>query len=239
MNAKQPNPDTLKKLERAQSGTARAALLGISDGLVTNVSLILGVAGAGATPEVVRIAGIASLIAGAFSMAVGEYISMQGQVELLESVLEVEREELHRHPDTAKGVLKDIMITDGMTPATASIASAEVARSPAKSMAMYARGKLGVNPDELGSAWQSAFSSFFMFAIGAFIPLAPWFVGGGTTSLVTSIALSIAAALVIGIYLGVATTGRWVHTALRQLLVLILAAGATYLTGLIFHTTVV
>ncbi len=232
------NPKTAKKLERAQSGTARAALLGISDGLVTNISLILGVAGAGASSNIVRIAGTASLLAGACSMAVGEYISMQGQVELLESVLKIEREELHSHPDNTKRALREIMINDGMEDQTAVKASAEIAKDPEKSMAMYARGKLGVNPDELGSAWQSAFSSFFMFAAGAFIPLVPWFLGSGSMAIIQSVLLAIGASLVIGAYLGFATSGRWLHAALRQLLVLIAAAGATYLIGRLFHTTV-
>ncbi len=91
-----------KKITRAQSGTARASLLGLSDGLVTNVALILGVAGTGVDASVVRIAGIASLIAGACSMAVGEYISMRGQVELLSSVLEIEREEFRDDPERAR-----------------------------------------------------------------------------------------------------------------------------------------
>jgi VIT1/CCC1 family predicted Fe2+/Mn2+ transporter len=171
-------------------------------------------------------------------MAVGEYISMQGQVELLESVLEVERKELHSHPDNARQALQEVMISDGMEPSTATTASAEVARDPAKSMAMYARGKLGVNPDELGSAWQSALSSLVMFAIGAFIPLAPWFFSSGPAAMGLSVALSALGALAIGAYLGYTTTGRRVPAALRQLLVLVLAAGATYLVGRLFHTTV-
>lgn len=238
MTHREISPQTLKKLERAQSGTARAALLGISDGLVTNVSLILGVAGAGASTNIVRVAGIASLIAGAFSMAVGEYISMQGQVELLESVLEVERKELHSHPETARKALREVMIADGMETETATKASAEVARDPTKSMAMYARGKLGVNPDELGSAWQSAISSLVMFALGALIPLLPWFFASSTPAIITSIILAIAGALAIGAYLGYNTTGQWLRAALRQLFVLILAAGATYFVGRLFHTNI-
>src|SRR5476651_1932692 len=132
MKSHQLHPGTAKKLERAQSGTARAALLGISDGLVTNISLILGVAGACATPAVVLIAGFASLIAGAFSMAVGEYISMQGQVELLESILSVEREELHSHPENARAALREVMISDGMDPETAEKGSAEIAEDTVK-----------------------------------------------------------------------------------------------------------
>ena len=230
-----------KKLETAQSGTARAALLGISDGLVTNVSLILGVAASGVDPSFVRIAGIASLIAGAFSMAVGEYISMQGQVELLTSILDEERAELHSHPDNVHRQLTSILVGDGVTKGTAHNAAVEIARDSDKAMSMYARGRLGINPNELGSAWGSAFSSFGMFAAGAAIPLIPWFFATDTTtSLFTLIArgLSVVAALGIGAYLGLNTNGRWLRSALRQLLVLILAAGATYLVGVLFHINV-
>jgi VIT1/CCC1 family predicted Fe2+/Mn2+ transporter len=225
-----------KKIERAQSGTARAALLGISDGLVTNVSLILGVAAAGAGAGVVRVAGIASLIAGAFSMAVGEYISMRGQVELLSSVLEVEREQLRSDPHTAHEALEQVLRDDGVTKPTAHAAALEIGRDPEKAMAVYARGNLGVNPHELGSAWGSAISSFVTFAAGATVPLVPWFVAGGNGAVIASLGLALIAAFGIGAYLGTSTNGRWQQAGLRQVLVLILAAGATYLIGRLLHT---
>ena len=226
------------KLETANSGTARAALLGISDGLVTNVSFILGVAGAGAAPEFVRLAGFASLIAGAFSMAVGEYISMKGQVELLSSILDYERAELTKHPDNVHSELTDILQQDGVTPGTAHNAAVEIARDPDKAMSVYARSKLGINPDELGSVWGSAGSSFVMFSLGAIIPLIPWFFSNGSTASLASLGLSALAALGIGAYLGSKTDGRLLRSALRQLAVLILAAGATYCVGVLFHTNV-
>jgi VIT1/CCC1 family predicted Fe2+/Mn2+ transporter len=226
------------KIDQAQSGTARAALLGISDGLVTNVSLILGVAGAGASEHIVRVAGLASLIAGACSMAVGEYISMRGQAELLAGVLAEEQRELRDEPERARRDLQDVMEQDGVDPATAKQASREVMRDPIKAMAMYARGKLGVNPDELGSPWSAAGSSLFMFALGAGIPLLVWFFTAGWTAIIASLALSAVAALAIGSYLGYMSNGRVLWAALRQLLLLIVAATATYLVGVVFHTTV-
>jgi vacuolar iron transporter family protein len=238
MSAPLAKSKTRRKVEQVQSGTARAALLGISDGLVTNVSLILGIAGAGAQADVVRLAGFASLIAGAFSMAVGEYISMRGQIELLQGVLAGERAELHRHPGNVHHELETILVNDGLIAATAHTAAVEIARDPEKAMTVYARGKLGINPDELGSAWGSAVSSFLMFSAGALVPLTPWFIMEGAAAIGFSLAISAAAAVAIGAYLGRATTGRWLRAALRQLLVLILAAGATYLIGRLFHTTV-
>lgn len=235
---KKPKRTNSQIMEQAKSGTARAALLGVSDGLVTNVSLILGVAGAGAAPEFVRLAGFASLIAGAISMAVGEYISMRGQVELLSGILEAEREELHSHPDTARKALHDVMIADGMSHATADVASVEVAANPEKAMGMYARGNLGINPDELGSVWGSAGSSLIMFSIGAFVPLLPWLFLAGLTATAISLGLSVLAALIIGAYLGYTTGGNMLRPAVRQLVVLIIAASATYVIGQIFHTQI-
>jgi vacuolar iron transporter family protein len=223
-------------MQHAKSGTARAALLGVSDGLVTNVSLILGIAAAGAGPDIVRLAGFASLIAGACSMAVGEYISMRGQVELLSGILKIEQEELDKHPDSARAALREVLIADGMSDSTAAAGSAEVAQYPEKAMAMYARGKLGINPEELGSVWGSAGSSFIMFSLGALLPLIPWLVTDGAAAIWLSLGLSAVGALGIGGYLGYITGGRLVRPALRQLLVLILAAGITYFVGALFHT---
>jgi VIT1/CCC1 family predicted Fe2+/Mn2+ transporter len=232
------NPNNNKRIELAQSGTARAALLGISDGLVTNISLILGVAGAGANGNVVRLAGMASLIAGACSMAVGEYISMRGQVELLTSVLDIEREELDNDPDGAHKELEAIFVRDGVAQATARTAATDIMKDKDKAMALYARGKLGINPNKLGSARGSAISSFIMFSLGAFVPLLPWFITNGATATVISISLSIIAALGIGGYLGYTTNGKMIRSALRQLIVLIGAAGATYIIGHLFHANV-
>jgi vacuolar iron transporter family protein len=236
--SRQPHAAHRKRIERAQSGTARAALLGVSDGLVTNISLILGVVGAGTSANIVRIAGLASLIAGACSMAVGEYISMRGQAELLESVLDVERAELRSNPEITCATLQELLTADGVSADTAAKASAEISRDPEKAMGMYARGQLGVNPDELGSPWGSAASSLVTFSLGAFVPLVPWFFASGTTAALTSCVLAVISALLIGGYLGSVTTGRPTRTAVRQLIVLILAAAATYLIGRLLHTQV-
>ncbi|HVQ44766.1 MAG TPA: VIT1/CCC1 transporter family protein [Candidatus Saccharimonadia bacterium] len=225
-------------MQQAKSGTARAALLGASDGLVTNISLILGVAGAGAGPQVIQVAGFASLIAGALSMAVGEYISMRGQVELLSGILKLEREQLHSNPDEVHTALHEILEADGVAAKTAHRASLEVAADPEKAMAMYARGKLGINPEELGSVWGSAGSSLVMFSIGAFVPLLPWLLTSGPTAIWLSIGLSAIGALAIGSYLAYTAGSRMLHSALRQLLVLIIAASATYLIGRLFGTQI-
>jgi VIT1/CCC1 family predicted Fe2+/Mn2+ transporter len=232
------NQKNRKRVEQAQSGAARAALLGASDGLVTNISLILGVAGAGASGSVVRLAGVASLIAGACSMAVGEYISMRGQVEMLSGVLDAEQEELSRDPKAAHAALEAILIKDGVSKDTAHKASLEIAKDTGKAMTMYARGTLGINPEELGSARASAISSFVMFSLGALVPLLAWFFTSGGTAIIISIALSVISALGIGAYLGYVTSGKLLRASVRQLLVLLLAAGATFIIGHLLHTTI-
>lgn len=231
------SPNNRQKVARAQQGTARAALLGISDGLVTNVSLILGVAGAGAPGSIVRVAGTASLIAGAFSMALGEYISMRGQIELLEGVLKSERRELRSNPEEVHGTLEQILISDGVSRATAHSAAKEIGADPDKAMSMYAKGFLGINTEELGSARGAAISSFVTFSIGAFVPLLPWFLAT-TSSAAVSVAVSVVAALLIGAYMGKTTSGRWVYGALRQLLVLAVASAATFIIGHLFHASI-
>jgi vacuolar iron transporter family protein len=163
---------------------------------------------------------------------------MRGQVEMLTSVLESEHREVHRDPAAAQAALRDTMVEDGMTPRTAAAAAAEVSRDPEKALAVYVRHKLGINPEELGSARGSAISSFIMFSVGALVPLLPWFFWGGAAAIVTSLLLSVLSALVIGGYLGYTTNGRWLRSALRQLIVLVFAAAATFLIGRLFHTTI-
>ena len=232
------SPASLKKIARAQQGTTRASLLGVSDGLVTNVSLILGVAGAGAAGSIVRLAGIASLIAGAFSMALGEYISMRGQIELLEGVLKAEQAEFEANPESVHGTLEKVLITDGVSKATAHTAAKEVAKNSQKALALYARGYLGINSSELGSAWGAAISSFITFSLGALVPLIPWFFKSNSATAPISIILAVLAALGIGGYMGVITGGNVLRNALRQLLVVIIAAAATFLIGHLFHATI-
>jgi VIT1/CCC1 family predicted Fe2+/Mn2+ transporter len=161
---------------------------------------------------------------------------MRGQVELLSSILATEREELQRDPDAAHAALEDILKKDGLSKDSAHTAAIEIGNHPDKAMAVYARGKLGINPEELGSVWGSAGSSFVMFSLGAFLPLIPWLISGGTVAIITSLGLAVVGALGIGAYLGYTTGGHILKPALRQLLVLILAAGLTYLVGRLFGT---
>jgi VIT1/CCC1 family predicted Fe2+/Mn2+ transporter len=221
-----------------QGGTIRAAIFGISDGLVTNVSLILGVAGAAADPGVVRLAGLAGLAAGAFSMAAGEYVSMTAQKELLERELEVERRSLAARPAFERRELASIYEERGVAPDMAAELSAEMMREPELALETHAREELGVNPRELGSPIAAAVSSFFAFALGAVIPLVPWFFVRGTTAIVISVFLGALTALAIGAAIGVSTGRGPLRSAVRQLLLGAAAGGVTYGIGAVLGVRV-
>ena len=212
-------------------GTARASVFGVSDGLVSNVSLILGVAGANPGAGVVRLAGLAGLISGAVSMAAGEYVSMKAQTELYERELELERRELHRNPHVETVELTQIYQSRGIDPDRARELAEQMMADPETALQTHAREELGINPDNLGSATAAAVSSFFAFAIGALIPLLPWFFGSGTAATIASIALGATACVIVGALLA-RFTGRPVwFSAARQLAIATVAAGTTFLVG--------
>ena len=209
----------------------------MSDGLVTNVSLILGVAGAQAEGRFVLLAGLASLVAGAASMAVGEYVSMSAQVELLKRLLTDYREHLERSPEAARQELEDFIQRGGVRQATAHNASHQIALVPDRALAVYARS-LGLDPEELGSPWKAAVTSLLTFASGAVVPLVPWFFWTGTPAALASIVLGTGAAIAVGALLGYLGGRNVVWGAARQVLVLIVAAGATFGAGKLFNVTV-
>ncbi len=221
-----------------QAGAARAAVFGASDGLVSNVSLILGVAGADSSQGFVRIAGVAGLIAGAISMAAGEYISMKAQQELLERELDIERREIHRNPNVEMVELSQLYQSRGIDPEVARDMAANIMEDPELALEVHAREELGIDPDELGNPIGAAASSFAAFSVGAIIPLIPWFIGGGTAAIVASMILSVLAALAVGAALAIATGRSIVKSALRQAAIAAFAAGATFAIGSLVGTEV-
>jgi vacuolar iron transporter family protein len=235
--AAQREGEAHRRARQVQSGAARAAVLGVSDGLVTNVSLILGVAGAQPSGRVVLLAGLASLVAGAASMAVGEYVSIAAQVELLQGLLLDFRQHLNKNPEDAREQLESFIQRGGVRQATAHNASKQIAMIPDRALAVYARS-LGLDPEELGSPWRAAGSSLLTFAAGAFVPLAPWFFATGKAAAALSLGLGGAAALCVGGVLGHLGGRNVVWGAVRQLLVLCLAAAATWGAGKLFNVTV-
>jgi VIT1/CCC1 family predicted Fe2+/Mn2+ transporter len=214
-----------------QGGAARAAVFGISDGLVSNVSLILGVAGAHPATGVVRLAGLAGLLGGAFSMAAGEYISMRAQSELMERELDLERTEIRRRPEGERRELAHIYESRGVDPDVAQELATEMMRDPEVALDTHAREELGITPSSLGSPIQAALASFTAFAIGALAPLLPWFFLSGTAAILASVAIGVVAALAVGGALAQFTGRAVVYSALRQLAISAVAAGVTFSIG--------
>jgi VIT1/CCC1 family predicted Fe2+/Mn2+ transporter len=198
---------------------------------VTNVALVLGIAGASPGGSIVRLAGVAGLVAGSFSMAAGEYLSMTAQRELLERELEVERRALTRSPEGETNELRRLYEHRGIAPAVARDMATEVMSNPELALETHAREEMGINTSNLGSPVQAALASFVTFAIGAFIPLLPWLYSKGNTALVASVVLGTVASLTVGAVLAAFTERPMVRSAVRQLLVAVLAAGVTYGVG--------
>lgn len=214
-----------------QGGTPRAAVFGVSDGLVSNVALILGVVGASTDADLVRVAGLSGLLAGAISMAAGEYVSVKAQNELIERELEVERRALHAHPEAETAELAAIYRARGVTPLTAQRLADDVMRNPEVALEVHAREELGVDPEGLGRPISVALASFLAFSIGALLPLLPWFFGGGTAAVVASVALGAVSAAVVGTLLARFTERSIWRTALRQVLVATFACVVTFALG--------
>ena len=214
-----------------QGGTARAAVFGVSDGLVSNVAIVLGFAGANPGPGLVRLAGLAGLIGGAVSMAAGEYVSMTAQAELLERELEMERVELRRRPEAERRELAQIYRSRGVDEDTAEQLATALSRDPELALQTHAREELGIDPDALGQPLKASLSSFVTFSIGATIPLLPYLFGSGTGALVAAVVLSVIAALAVGTALA-KFTGRPIgRSAGRQLLFSAVPAAITYAIG--------
>ena len=214
-----------------QGGVARAAVFGASDGLVSNVSLILGVAGASPGAGIVRLAGLAGWIAGAISMAAGEYGSMKAQTELLEYELDLERIELHRNPGVETRELTELYQSRGLEPELAHELATAMMRDPETALETHAREELGIDPDALGSPVGAAAASFGTFSIGALLPLLPWLVGSGTAAVIASVILGILGAATVGILLARSTHGSDVRMVARYVGIAILASSVTYLVG--------
>jgi VIT1/CCC1 family predicted Fe2+/Mn2+ transporter len=206
-------------------------VFGVSDGLVSNVSLVIGFAGAGTAASVVRLAGLAGAIAGATSMAAGEWVSISAQNELVYRELAVERRELARNPALETAELAAMYEGHGMTRKIAMDAAADVMRVPEAALVVHAREELGVDPGELGSPLSAAGLSLVCFLVGALLPVIPWFAGSGNAAKVASISIGVVAAAIVGLLIGRFAERRVVWSAARQVLILLVACGATYLVG--------
>lgn len=214
-----------------QGGTARAAVFGISDGLVSNVALILGVAGASADGSLVRLAGVSGLLAGAISMAAGEWVSVRAQNELVERELEIERRSLAENPEAETEELAAIYRQRGLDPESAAQVAEGVMSDPEIALDIHAREELGIDPEGLGSPFKVAVASFVAFAVGAVLPLLPWFFGEGDGAIVVSVAVGVVSAAIVGAMIGFFTERGKLRAAVRQVAVAGVACGATFLIG--------
>ncbi len=212
-------------------GGFRAALFGLLDGLVTNVSLILGFAGASPGHAVVRLAGLAGLVAGAFSMGSGEYLSMRSQKDLFEYEIDVERRALRDEPELERQELRAIFITRGIDDELAERLSTDLMRNPDLALRTHTREELGIDPSATGSPWIAAGSSFLFFSVGALVPLLPWIFTSAGNVMWWSVSLAGAATIFVGGAVGHYTRRGVVFSALRALIIMALASGVTYGVG--------
>lgn len=232
--AEPPAVEPLSEESRARHGTAlRAGVLGSTDGLVSNLSLIAGVAGAGGAHQAIVVAGLAGLIAGSLSMALGEYLSVQSSRELLANELKIEAAQLRANPDAEVRELRGIYERKGV-PATmaAELADHMVRSDPALALDTMAREELGFDPKELGgSPWVAAVTSLALFALGAFVPLLPFLIGGGQEALIAAALLSGLAIFGLGAGITRLTGIQPLRSGLRQLAFGATAAVITYGIG--------
>jgi len=215
-------------------GTLRAAVFGVNDGLVSNTCLVMGVAGAAAESGLILISGVAGLLAGAFSMAAGEYISVRSQREMFEYQIAQERDELERYPEEEAEELALIYHARGIPLEDARTMSLNLVKDPEKALDTLAREELGLNPGDLGSPWGAAFFSFFAFAVGAVVPLVPFLLGWIGPVVAIAAALSGAALFVVGATLSLFSGRKALFGGARMLLIGAAAAAATYAIGGLF-----
>ncbi len=229
----------MHKHRDVQDGTARAAVFGISDGLVSNVSLILGIAGASTDPSIIRIAGISGLLAGAVSMAAGEYVSLQAQKELVERELLIERKSIDTNLEDETEELKAIYEERGLDPDLAEEVARQIMSNSDIALEVHIREELGVNPEQLGSPILAAGSSFVSFSFGAFVPLVPWLLGEGNAAIWVSAISGIMCTALVGGVLARLSGRSIIKTSLRQMSVAAAACSATYLIGSFLGTSIV
>jgi len=234
-NPPHPMPTRLDDIgKRHQNGAAgnalRAGVFGVNDGLVSNAALIYGVAGAAAEPSIIVLTGVAGLLAGAFSMAAGEYVSVRSQREMFEYQIGLERDELEEYPEEEAAELALIYAAKGMPMDEARRVADTLMQDPERALDTLAREELGLNPDELGSPWVAAISSFAAFTAGAALPLLPFLIGHGE-ALGLSIAFTALGLFGVGASMSLFTGRHALLSGLRMLGIGGAAGLATYFIG--------
>jgi vacuolar iron transporter family protein len=228
---------TLAQIEGRHRGTSggnalRAAVLGSSDGLTSNLSLVMGVAGASLAPQQVLLTGLAGLLAGALSMAIGEWLSVQSARELYGRQIAIEREELEQAPEEEREELALIYQAKGLDPEAANATASRIVSDPSTALDTLAREELGIDPSELGgSAWEAAIASFLLFAAGAIIPVIPFAFLSGWVATITSVALSVVGLFIIGAGITLTTGAPLWKASGRQIALGLAAAVITFALG--------
>lgn len=238
MDRKKDSDILARRALQVQRGAARAAVLGVNDGLVSVLCIVLAVAGAGADAHTVLLAGFAGLVAGAVSMAAGEWISVRAQVELFDGILKDIKKLIKNDRELLVDQITTSLSESGHGDKTAALAADEIARDDKHLTDVYARQVMGFNPDELGSPWIAAVSSFLLFTVGALAPLLPWFFGGGMTAIILAVVFTGLGSLVVGGYISSSSGKSIWRGALRQLAIVIFASAVTYGVGYVFGVSV-
>ena len=222
----------------ARGGTLRAAVFGMNDGLLSNFSLVMGFAGAEAKPEYILLAGVAGLLAGSFSMAAGEYVSMRAQREVFEQQIAMEKQELEMSPKEEEEELSLIYRAKGIPEKEAALMARRIIQNPKTAIDTLAREELGLDPSELGSPWTAAISSFLAFVTGAFIPVAPYLLTAGTVAWLASASLSFCALFGVGALLSIFTARGPIVSGARMLGIGLLVSALTYCVGWLLGVSV-
>jgi vacuolar iron transporter family protein len=213
-------------------GNLRAAVFGVNDGLVSNASLVMGIAGAGASGAYVLTTGVAGLLAGALSMAAGEYVSVRSQRDMYEYQIALEREEVAEYPEEEAEELALIYQARGIELSQAREMSRTLLSSPEQALDVLSREELGLNPDDLGSPWRAAIFSFVSFAVGAAVPLLPFAADlRGTGGIAAAAGITLCALALVGMTLSLFTGRAAWHGALRMVLIGGGAGIVSYLAG--------
>ncbi len=223
----------LEGRHKSTGGNAlRAAVLGANDGLVSNLSLVMGVAGASLSGHAILITGLAGLLAGAGSMALGEWLSVQSSRELYQRQIQIEKQELEAHPEEEQEELALIYQSKGLPKERAAELAGQIIRSSDSALDTLSREELGIDPEELGgSAWEASITSFFLFAAGAIIPVFPFIFLSGIVAVLVSIAISALGLFLIGAAITLMTGRSVLYSGMRMVIFGLAAAALTFGIG--------
>ncbi|MFM7891309.1 MAG: VIT1/CCC1 transporter family protein [Actinomycetota bacterium] len=212
-------------------GSARAGVFGLSDGLVTNVSLIIGFAASGVDASYVRLAGIASAVAGDVSMAAGEWVSITSQNDLVKREMALELRELQRNTSAETSELAGMYRSHGMSSKQAEAAAAEVMKDPERAVMVHAREEFGLDPAQLPNPLRVAAVSIVTFLVGAMLPVIPWLTGSGNPARIASVVIGVVAAAILGALIAQQAERLWWSGSVRQVVITVLAVSVTYVIG--------